>query len=63
MAEDLDVSEVAAALRASIGLLLRRMRQSRPEGELTLAESSALTRLDRGGPAQIAVLKAKKGRF
>jgi DNA-binding MarR family transcriptional regulator len=56
MAEDLDVGEVAAALRVSIGLLLRRMRQSRPEGELTLPESSALTRLDRGGPATASEL-------
>ena len=56
MAEDLDVGEVAAALRVSIGLLLRRMRQSRPEGELTLPESSALTRLDRRGPATASEL-------
>jgi DNA-binding MarR family transcriptional regulator len=56
VAEDLDVGEVAAALRVSIGLLLRRMRQSRPEGELTLPESSALTRLDRGGPATASEL-------
>ena len=56
MAEDLDVGEVAAALRVSIGLLLRRMRQSRPEGELTLPESSALTRLDRRGPGTASEL-------
>jgi DNA-binding MarR family transcriptional regulator len=41
---------VAAALRVSIGLLLRRLRQVQVEGELTLPESSALARLDRGGP-------------
>jgi DNA-binding MarR family transcriptional regulator len=35
----------------SIGLLLRRLRQVQAEGELTLPESSALARLDRGGPA------------
>ena len=51
MAEEPDVREVAAALRVSIGLLLRRLRQVRPEDELTLPESSALTRLDRTGPA------------
>ena len=51
MSEDPDVGEVAAALRVSIGLLLRRLRQVQVEGELTLPESSALTRLDRGGPA------------
>src|SRR6201987_765931 len=51
MAEDPDVQEVAAALRGSIGLLVRRLRQVRPEGELTMPETSALARLDRGGPA------------
>jgi len=50
MSEDPDVDQVAAALRVSIGLLLRRLRQVQVEGELTLPESSALTRLDRGGP-------------
>jgi DNA-binding MarR family transcriptional regulator len=56
MNEDLDVSEVAAALRGSIGLLLRRVRQERVEGELTLPESAALTRLNRGGPATSSAL-------
>ena len=50
MSEDPNVGQVAAALRVSIGLLLRRLRQVRVEGELTLPESSALVRLDRGGP-------------
>ena len=45
-----DVDQVAAALHLSIGLLLRRMRQLKAEGELTLPESAALARLDRGGP-------------
>jgi DNA-binding MarR family transcriptional regulator len=40
----------------SIGLLLRRLRQVRPEDELTLPESSALTRLDRAGPATSGAL-------
>jgi DNA-binding MarR family transcriptional regulator len=51
MAEEPDVHEVAAALRVSIGLLLRRLRQVRPQDELSLPESSALARLDRTGPA------------
>jgi DNA-binding MarR family transcriptional regulator len=51
MNEALDVNEVAGALRVSIGLLLRRLRQLTAEGEITLPESSALARLDRGGPA------------
>jgi DNA-binding MarR family transcriptional regulator len=46
-----DVHEVAAALRVSIGLLLRRLRQVRPDDELSLPENSALARLDRTGPA------------
>src|ERR1035438_847748 len=51
MSQDPDIGQVAAALRVSIGLLLRRLRQVRAEGELSLPESSALVRLDRGGPA------------
>jgi len=51
-----DVQDVAAALRVSIGLLLRRLRQEQVEGELTLPESSALTRLDRNGPATATAL-------
>jgi DNA-binding MarR family transcriptional regulator len=49
MTESPDVAEIAGALRVSIGLLVRRLRQIRTEGELTLPESSALSRLDRGG--------------
>jgi len=51
MSEDPDVDDVAGALRVSIGLLARRLRQAQVEGELTLAETSALVRLDRGGPS------------
>jgi DNA-binding MarR family transcriptional regulator len=51
MAEEPDVHDIAAALRVSIGLLLRRLRQVRPDDDLTLPESSALARLDRAGPA------------
>lgn len=43
--------DLAAALRVSVGMLLRRLRQVRPDDELTLPESSALARLDRTGPA------------
>src|SRR5262252_704286 len=56
MPEAPDVHEVASALRVSIGLLLRRLRQVQADGELTLPESSALTRLDRGGPATSSAL-------
>lgn len=50
MTEDPDVRQVAAAVRLSVGLLLRRLRQTPVEGGLTLPESSALARLERGGP-------------
>jgi DNA-binding MarR family transcriptional regulator len=46
-----DVSEVAGALRVAVGLLVRKLRQPLNEGELTIAESSALGRLERSGPA------------
>ena len=51
MTQDPDSQQLAGMLRVSIGLLLRRLRQVQAEGELTLPESSALARLDRGGPA------------
>src|SRR6201996_7669447 len=44
------VEQLAAALRVSVGLLVRRLRQVPVEGDLTLSETSALARLDRGGP-------------
>jgi DNA-binding MarR family transcriptional regulator len=56
MAERAEVDQVAAALQLSIGLLLRRLRQLKAEGELTLPESAALARLDRGGPTTAGAL-------
>ena len=56
MSGEPDVNEVAGALRESIGLVVRRLRQVQAEGELTLPESSALTRLDRAGPATSSAL-------
>ena len=52
----LDTHQIAATLRLSIGLLLRRMRQIPTDDELTLSESAALARLDRGGPTTAATL-------
>ena len=43
--------EVAAALRVAAGNLYRRLKQSPLNGEATLAETSTLGRLERGGPA------------
>jgi DNA-binding MarR family transcriptional regulator len=51
MIEDLDVHSVAAALTVSIGLFVRRLRQSSVQDDLSLPEISALSRLDRAGPA------------
>jgi DNA-binding MarR family transcriptional regulator len=51
-----DVDQVAGALRAAIGALVRRLRQVQVAGELTLSESSALARLDRGGPTTSSAL-------
>jgi DNA-binding MarR family transcriptional regulator len=45
-----DVNDVAGALRVSIGLFVRRLRQVQVDGELTLPETSAMARLERGGP-------------
>jgi DNA-binding MarR family transcriptional regulator len=46
-----DVTEVAGALRVAVGLVVRKLRQAPSPGELSLAESSALSLLERGGPA------------
>ncbi|GAB2846683.1 MarR family transcriptional regulator [Actinoallomurus bryophytorum] len=56
MADGPEVNEVAAALLVSMGLLRRRLRQVPVEGELTLPETSALSRLDRGGPTTASML-------
>src|SRR5579859_2264229 len=56
MTQELDAHDVARALHLSIGLFVRRLRQVQAEGELTLPESSALARLDRGGPSTPTVL-------
>ena len=47
-----DAADVAAALRESVGLLLRRMRQHVP-GELTLPENAAVAR---SGPTTSSAL-------
>jgi DNA-binding MarR family transcriptional regulator len=56
MDEEPGVNDLAETLRESIGLLLRRLRQVSADGELTLPESAALTRLDRGGPTTASAL-------
>jgi DNA-binding MarR family transcriptional regulator len=56
MTSEPNVHDVAIALRVSIGLLLRRLRQARVDGELTVPQTAALARLDRGGPATSSTL-------
>jgi DNA-binding MarR family transcriptional regulator len=56
MTADPDVDDVARALIVGIGLLRRRLRQVQVEGDLTLPESAALARLDRGGPTTASAL-------
>lgn len=46
-----DAFDLAGQLRVSIGMLVRKLRQVQPTGELTFPETSALSRLDRSGPA------------
>ena len=53
---DSESRRTAAALRVSIGLLLRRLRQVHAEGEPTLPQISALARLERGGPTTPSAL-------
>jgi DNA-binding MarR family transcriptional regulator len=48
--------EVAAALRVSIGVLTRRLRRSPLHDDLTAPEISALSLLDRDGPATPSAL-------
>ena len=52
----MDAEQVAAALYLSVGLFKRRLRQMPAEGELSLPESSALRKLERGGPATVTAL-------
>ena len=55
-----DAQEVAASLRTSVGMLLRRLRQAPVDGDLTLPEGSALARLERGVPATAAELARRE---
>jgi DNA-binding MarR family transcriptional regulator len=51
MENDLDPGGVAVALLASISVLVRRVRQVPTGGGLTMPERTALSCLDRSGPA------------
>ena len=56
MVGDPGIDELVADLSASIGLLVRRLRQRKADGELTMPESTCLSRLDREGPATSSAL-------
>jgi DNA-binding MarR family transcriptional regulator len=56
MPKDPEVGDVASALIVSVSLLRRRLRQTPVAEELTLPETSALSRLDRAGPATASAL-------
>jgi len=57
MSDDLDADRIAATLMASVGTLVRRVRQVRVSGEeLTMPERQALSRLDREGPTTSSAL-------
>ena len=55
------VDRLAGELRASLGPLVRWLRQVKPDGELTLSQTSVLARLDREGPAAASELAAGEG--
>ena len=46
-----DLDRVAGHLSASLGLLVRRLRQVHVHGDITLSQASVLVRLERDGPA------------
>lgn len=60
MPQDPDPGDLADELRVSLGLLIRRIRQVQADGELTMPETSALARLDRGGPATASGLARRE---
>ena len=51
-----EIETIAGELRTSVGLLVRRLRQTEAPGELTMPETTALARIDRGGPTTASVL-------
>ncbi len=56
VAADLSLEQVAAEIRGTLAALYRRIRQTKQIGDLTLPESSALSRLRHGGPTTGAAL-------
>jgi DNA-binding MarR family transcriptional regulator len=52
----LSLEQVAAELRGTLAVLYRRIKQTKQIGDLTLSESSALSRLQHRGPTTAATL-------
>ena len=53
-----DLDRLAGELSASMGLLVRRLRQVHVDGDLTLSQTSVLVRLERDGPSTPGTLAA-----
>ncbi len=56
MVSDPGIDELVRDLSSSIGSLVRRLRQRKADGELSMPESTCLSRLDREGPATSSAL-------
>jgi DNA-binding MarR family transcriptional regulator len=56
MSDELDPDGVASALLASLSVLVRRVHQVPIDGGLTMPERTALSQLDRSGPATSSAL-------
>jgi DNA-binding MarR family transcriptional regulator len=55
-ATELSVEQVGAEIRGALAVLYRRIRQTKQIGDLTMSESSALSRLQHSGPTTAATL-------
>ena len=55
-----EVTRTASELRAILGRLTRRLRQTIVVGDITLSQASVLSLLEREGPATPGVLAAKE---
>ncbi|MFJ2631986.1 MarR family winged helix-turn-helix transcriptional regulator [Streptomyces sp. NPDC087422] len=56
-----EAGRIAVDLRVALSPLVRRLRQVKPDGELTFSQISAMVRLDREGPATATELAAGEG--
>lgn len=55
-----EVTRAASDLRALVGRLTRRLRQTSVVGEMTLSQASVLSLLEREGPATPGILATKE---